>query len=233
VNNAAAYKLRLLSATYRRDGPRATAVRVLTWLAGRIYRREDHLILSIPSPDDLPFPVETGLEVRSLAERDIGTLRALTGNHVVKYLRGGYPAFIASLAGKPIGCFWWVDTEIDADHPDLVLHDIELGEAEAYGFYFFVAEDHRGGGVATEFLSRVLLELRQLGYSNVQGFVAANNRPARWLFSLVGFEVTRKVTIRRLFSLLALADRRLLIRNLGPRRRHSFGEHLLAAFGRW
>jgi GNAT superfamily N-acetyltransferase len=232
MTNALAYKLQRLSATYRREGPKATAVQVLTWVTRRLYRREDHLILSRPPAEDLPFAVEAGLEVRSLGESDVEAVLKLTRDDARPFLKSRYPAFIALLDGEPIGCLWWVDRTIDPDHPDLVLHHIELEDAEAYAFYLLVREEYRGGGVSTEFMSRVLLELRELGYKNLQGFVVASNTPARWLFSLVGFKVTRTITIRRLFSLVALADRRLLIRNIGFKRRHAFGDRLLLSLGR-
>ena len=68
--------------------------------------------------------------------------------------------------------------------------------AAVYGFDFFLLEEHRGGGNSVEFLHKVETRLRDLGYETLWGYVVADNKPARWLYSMCGYEPVRRVAAR-------------------------------------
>jgi len=49
---------------------------------------------------------------------------------------------------------------------------------------------------AVEFLHAVETALRERGFARVWGYVRADNRPARWLYSARGYEVVKSVHLR-------------------------------------
>ena len=99
-----------------------------------------------------------------------------------------YHGFIAHENGTPAGYYWWLDADA-RDHDHLAQLGIDLGRTDAYGFDFFLAEDHRGEGRAVEFLHHVETRLRDRGYERLWGYVSERNTPARWLYSTRGYQV--------------------------------------------
>jgi GNAT superfamily N-acetyltransferase len=104
----------------------------------------------------------------------------------------GYRGFIARLDGEVVGYYWWADR----DHPHLERLGIRLVERDVYGFDFFLAEENRGDGHAVELLYAIESRLRELGYARLWGYVRSDNRPARWLYSMRGYETVRNVHLR-------------------------------------
>ena len=101
-----------------------------------------------------------------------------------------------------MGYYWWVDRGIEPKHRDIERYglEIELDERAVYGFDFFLLEEHRGGGNSIEFLHKVETRLRDLGYETLWGYVVADNRPARWLYGMAGYEPVRRVAARRVLT---------------------------------
>jgi GNAT superfamily N-acetyltransferase len=231
------YRFRKLLALHREQGIEGMGRGVLDALRSRLDREEEHLVL-VKALDGVPGPpARRPLDVRAIGDDDTDEVLAFTAEHsppkvlafVRNYLANGYRAFGAFRDGRLIGLFWWVDAALDAEHPDLVLHEIGLEPGDAYGFAYFVAPEHRGGGTATDFLSRVFVALHEARYTRMWGWVLADNRPARWLFSLAGFREVRRIRARTVVSLLTFSERRVLVRNLGWRSRHAFGSRRLLA----
>jgi RimJ/RimL family protein N-acetyltransferase len=231
------YELRKVQALYADGGAQHAARALLGLLGSRLYRDEDHVVIVKDLDDGRPERIGSNLEVRAVDSRDTDTVDEFCGTHfppkvgryVRSYRRRGYPAFAAFRRGLLIGLFWWVDAAIDAQHPDLILHQIDLQPGDTYAFAYFIAPEHRGSNTATEVIGAVFSALRDAGYTRVWGWVNAANRPARWLFRLAGFQETRRVRVRAVLLLLALTERRVLIRNLGWRSRHAFGYRVLLA----
>ena len=70
---------------------------------------------------------------------------------------------------------------------------MELQDGDVYGFDFFLAPEHRGDGRAVEFLHAIETRLRGRGHDRLWGYVRGDNRPARWLYSMRGYEVVKHV----------------------------------------
>jgi GNAT superfamily N-acetyltransferase len=117
-------------------------------------------------------------------------------------LERGYRGFVGFVGEDPVGYYWWVDAEIEPRHGDIERLDLgfELGPGEVYGYDFFMLEEHRGGGKAMEFLHKIETSLHELGYRLVWGYVDADNRPARWLYRLRGYEPVKQVQTRRILG---------------------------------
>jgi GNAT superfamily N-acetyltransferase len=111
-------------------------------------------------------------------------------------LEAGRQGFVGRASEEVAGYYWWVDAA--RGHPHLDRLGVALGPRDVYGYDFFIAEEHRGGGRAGEFLHGVETALAGRGYETLWGYVQADNRPARWLYSLRGYEVTRSVQVKRL-----------------------------------
>jgi GNAT superfamily N-acetyltransferase len=122
------------------------------------------------------------------------------------YVQQGFHAFVAYRGERAIGYYWWVDREASGRFPDLSRKQglgIELGDRDAYGSDFFVLEEHRGGGIAGEFLFKIESSLHERGYTRLWGYVVSDNRAARWTYSTRGYKPmwmvdrTRVLFVRR------------------------------------
>jgi GNAT superfamily N-acetyltransferase len=234
------YKVRKLLGWYQELGPRKTADLVLSALRSRIYREEEHVVLFRALGDDAAVSAQNTIDLRRAGAVDSESIIEFSKEHfppkvtgyVRNYLENGYLAYLGFRGDELIGLFWWVDHHIDPDHPDLVLHELQLAERDVYGFSYFLAPTHRGGGTATEFVSKVFVALHEAGYTRIWGWVLSDNLPARWLFSLTGYQESRSMRFRTLFSVITVSERRALVRNLGWRSRHKFGQRRLISLPR-
>ena len=143
-------------------------------------------------PDDLP----------ALFEFNRRRCDSKANGRAIADVRDGYRGFAGYVGGELVGYYWWVDREIEPLHRDIERYnlEIELADREVYGFDFFLLEDHRGGGNSVEFLHKVESRLRDLGYETLWGYVVADNKPARWLYSMCGYEPVRRVASRRVLT---------------------------------
>lgn len=121
----------------------------------------------------------------------------------------GYEGLVAFRDDRLVGFYWWVDGEsapptsrwsIGAAIDELGL-DIDLAEGDVYGADFYVAEADRPGGTAQAFLDHVETLLRDRGYERLWGYVIEDNRPARWTYSLRGYQPMWRVVRTRTLML--------------------------------
>lgn len=143
----------------------------------------------------------TRLRVAEIAWRDLGDLDAFNRRRCDRRATGRFAAdldhgrrgFVARLDGKVAGFYWWADR----DHPHLEPLGIRLEDGDVYGYDFYVAEEHRGEGRAVEFLHGIETRLRNHGYARIWGYVRSDNRPARWLYAMRGYEAVGHVNLGR------------------------------------
>jgi hypothetical protein len=77
-----------------------------------------------------------------------------------------------------------------------------------------------GGQMASSwFLASVEAQLKQLGYRRLWGYVAAANRPARWLFSARGYEIVGRARSEVLLSRVFRIDGKLYLARRGELKR--------------
>lgn len=179
----------------RRDGLVETARKV-----GGGLRGHDLIVLAKRLDVIADIALDRRLELADLAAHDLPALaefnarrcdRRATGRFAAGLARGDH-GFIARLDGEVAGYYWWVDR----GHPHLDRLGIRLAERDVYGFDFLLAEELRGDGRAVEFLYGIETRLRDLGYARVWGYVRADNRPARWLYSMRGYEAVGNAHLR-------------------------------------
>lgn len=117
-----------------------------------------------------------------------------------RYVEQGFHALVAYRGEELIGYYWWVDRDVPRVHtdPHKLGLGIDLREDEVYGSHFFLIEEHRGGGTASDFLFKAERSLRERGYSRIWGYVAGENRPARWIYSTRGYLPKWTVRLRRI-----------------------------------
>jgi GNAT superfamily N-acetyltransferase len=199
-----------LRCLYRRHGLRE----LLRKLAGRVRAvlssREEVVVMrkDLRSLTELEFA--EALRVEELTESDLPALfefnrrrcDSKANGRAVADMRSGYRGFAGYAGSEFVGYFWWVDRRIEPRHRDIERHglEIELTDTEVYGFDFFLLESHRADGKSVEFLHKVEARLRDLGYEALWGYVVADNRPARWLYSMCGYQLVRRVAFRRVLT---------------------------------
>ena len=199
-----------LRCLYRRHGLRE----LLRKLAGRIRSvvssREEVVVLRKDLRSITEMEFSESLRIEELEPSDLPALfefnrrrcDSKANGRAIADVRDGYRGFAGYVGGELVGYYWWVDRAIEPRHRDIERYnlEIELAEREVYGFDFFLLEEHRGGGNSVEFLHKVESRLRDLGYEALWGYVVADNKPARWLYSMCGYEPVRRVASRRVLT---------------------------------
>jgi GNAT superfamily N-acetyltransferase len=164
------------------------------------FARTELLVLIKPLDAIAPIAFAPRLELSELGPASLPQLAELNRrrcdtratDRFADDLARGYAGFVASDAGQLAGYYWWTDH----DHRHLERLDVTLAAGDVYGFDFFLAQEHRGEGRAVEFLHAVETALRDRGSARLWGYVRADNRPARWLYSTRGYEVVKSVHVR-------------------------------------
>jgi GNAT superfamily N-acetyltransferase len=151
-------------------------------------------------PGDLRFEDLGAGHLAGLSELNRKRGRPDVDRRFESYVKAGFHGFVAYSGAELVGYYWWVDADVRTLYPDLrkLGLGIELGAGEVYGSDFYLLEQHRGGGVAADFLFHVEGTLRDRGYSKIWGYVASDNRPARWVYSTRGYTPMWVVRRRRI-----------------------------------
>lgn len=205
-----------LASALRRLGWKGVIARCYRRVSSRLVRHHSDIVMSKDLADGEGPSSGTLLQYCAIEGSDPSVLeRIAAARHLDAedrarlrlFARRGYSALFAEVDGRIVGFMWWVDARLSGDraHPHLARYGIRLGPREAYAFDFFLAPGCRGGGNANEFLSSFDRHLRNRGFERIWGFVASDNKPARWLYSLCGWrpqKVINSVEIARclLFS---------------------------------
>jgi GNAT superfamily N-acetyltransferase len=213
-----------LASALRRLGWKGFIARCFRRYSSRLVRYNSEIVLSkdLAVSDDASHG--TLLQVRVFEGGDPAVLdRIATAGHVDShdmellriYVRRGYPALCAEVDGRIVGHMWWVDARFSGDraHPHLARYGIRLGPREAYAFNFFLEPGCRGGGNANDFLSRFEQHLRSRGFERVWGFVASDNKPARWLYRLCGWRPQKVINSLEIARCLLFAQTGVFVRD--------------------
>jgi len=179
----------------RRDGLRPT-VRKLA----RAYSPSELLVIVKDLAAIQPITFEPRLAVSDLGREALPELAEFNRRRCDRRaterfgsdLERGHHGFLAREGGAVVGYYWWADR----GHPHLDRLGVTLDDHDVYGFDFFLATEHRGDGRATEFLHAIESRLRARGFGRLWGYVRADNRPARWLYSARGYEVVGRRHLR-------------------------------------
>jgi GNAT superfamily N-acetyltransferase len=204
---------------YRNGGARAVADFLLDGLRAQLHKQER---LAVIEKDLADIPVSTRRErvrVEPLERRHLLALRELnrergdlTGDaRFAEDLDAGYGGFVGFAGDALVSCYWWTDGGMPR-HRDMnrLGLGIELGAGDVYGFDLYVDKAHRAGGTAMDFLTQVETRLRELGFERLWGWVAADNRMARWTYDARGYRarwiVVRSRTLRRWRNRITLIE---------------------------
>lgn len=187
----------------RRDGLGPALRAVGAGIVDSVYARHDLLVLLKRLETIAPISFEPRMTIEELTPGGLPALARLNRDRCdtradrrfAANLERRYHAFVAHAQGEPAGYHWWLDRRAEP-HPHLERLGIELREGDVYGFDFFLAERYRGDGRAVEFLHNVETRLAEGGYARLWGYVSSANTPARWLYSMRGYEVVRTVHLR-------------------------------------
>jgi GNAT superfamily N-acetyltransferase len=199
-----------LRCLHRRHG----SLELLRKVAGRArsaaFSREEIVVLRKDLRDVTEMEFSESLRIEELRPDDLPALfefnrrrcDSKANARAVNDVRQGYRGYAGYVGDDLVGYYWWVDRQIEPRHRDIENYglEIDLDDRAVYGFDFFLLEEHRGGGNSVEFLHKVETRLRDLGYETLWGYVVADNRPARWLYSMRGYQPVRKVAARRVLT---------------------------------
>ena len=164
----------------------------------RLVYLDERLIVVIKDLDSIVEPFkQTTLRVEDLDATQLPALSELNrqrerpevDKRFADYVAKGFHGLVAYVGEQAVGYYWWVDGHAPNVYPDLAKLDlgIELAAGDVYGSDLFLLEQHRGGGLASELLYRIESVLRDRGYARIWGYVASDNRPARWIYSTRGY----------------------------------------------
>lgn len=213
-----------LASALRRQGWKGLIARCYRRIASRIVRHNSDIVMSKDLADGDDASPGTLLQVCVFEGGDPIVLdRIAAARHLDPedrerlrlFARRGYSALFAEVDGRIVGFIWWVDARLSGDraHPHLARYGIDLGQREAYAFDFFLEPGCRGGGNANQFLSSFERHLRSRGFERVWGFVASDNKPARWLYSLCGWQPGKVINSLEIARCLLFAQTGVFVRN--------------------
>lgn len=191
----------------RDEGLGATLAALWRRLREGIRSEELWCVLERPLDDSIvPCRDRSGLEIEDVEPRHLSLLSELNRRRdavqvdarFAAYVAAGYHGYVAIRDGRAVGYYWWVD-ERGAEFPDLVELGLglELGPGDVYGSDLYLLEEHRDGRTANELLWWLETDLRRRGYARLWGYVAADNRPARWTYSSRGYQPRWSLVRRR------------------------------------
>ena len=116
------------------------------------------------------------------------------------FIKHKYNGFIARFQRDIIGyTWWWANDNRTKAPPEMLLYNITLQTGEAYGFNFFIAPEYRGSGNAYEFLGKVFLRLRDLGYNRIIGVYGSDSIAAKWTYMNLGIKDIRNIPVSLFF----------------------------------
>jgi GNAT superfamily N-acetyltransferase len=201
-------RFRRLRRYVQTNGARRTVVAVGRLLRGLVYM-EVRLIVLLKNLDEIVEPRrDLGVRVEDVGPERLPELAEMNRRRgrpevqrlLERFLEQGFHGFVAYRGEELVGYYWWVDRNVPAEYTDThkLGLGIELGEQDVYGSHFFLLEEHRGGGTATDFLFKVERSLRDRGYARLWGYVSAGNRPAQWVYSTRGYVQKWTVRLRRI-----------------------------------
>jgi GNAT superfamily N-acetyltransferase len=194
----------------RREGARAVLGKLPSRVRATLSSSQELLVLEKDLATVTEMEVEEKLRIEEFGAEHLAAMRDFNRRRcnlkadarASAAVGRGYRGFVAYVGEELVGYYWWVDGEIEPRHADIERFGlgIELQPGEVYGYDFYLLDEHRGDGKSMEFLHKVETSLRDLGYRSLWGYVEADNRPARWLYSLRGYKPVRKVVNRRRFG---------------------------------
>jgi GNAT superfamily N-acetyltransferase len=201
-------RVRRLRRYVRTNGARRTAAAIVRLLRERIYM-DERLIVTVKDLDSIvEHWHESELRVEDMRADHLPELAELNRKRgqpklqrlFTRYVEQGFHGFVGYSEGELVGYYWWVDRDVPATYTDTqkLGLGIELSEDEVYGSHFFMLEEHRGHGHATDFLYTVESALHERGYARLWGYVVSSNRPARWVYSTRGYTPMWVVRLRRI-----------------------------------
>jgi GNAT superfamily N-acetyltransferase len=205
-----------LRCRYRQDGLRVLIAKIGARLRRSLYWQSEVVVLKKDLGNITEMEFSEALRIEELDVRHLPALYEFNRRRcfskadarAAAALERGYRGFVGYVGDELVGYYWWVDAAIEPHHSDIAHYglDIDLAPGEVDGFDFYLLEAHRGDGKSMEFLYKIEAALRDLGYDVLWGYVVADNKPARWLYSLRGYKAVGKVSSR------SLLGRRRLVR---------------------
>lgn len=189
------------------DGGAAAVLRFfLTGVRAQLSKRDTKLVIVKPL-DAIAVPLRWGgVRLEPLERHHLPALRELNRDRgdvsgdarFAGDVDAGHSGFVGFRGDQLICCYWWVDRS-SPPHRDMreLGLGIELGEGDVYGYDLYVHKDHRPGGTVNDFLFQVETALHERGFERLWGYVAADNRTARWTYEARGYQPRAKVARTR------------------------------------
>jgi GNAT superfamily N-acetyltransferase len=208
-----------LSRRLREGGLRAVFAFLLTGVRAQLSKHDTQLVIVKPL-DEIAVPLRRGdVQIEPVERRHLPALRELNRERgdlegdarFAADLDAGHGGFVGLQDGQLISCYWWVDAT-NPPHRDMreLGLGIVLGEGDVYGYDLYVHKDHRAGGTVNDFLFQLETALHERGFTQLWGYVAADNRTARWTYQARGYKprwkVERKRVLRRWSSRIVQLD---------------------------
>lgn len=203
---------------HRQHGWAGVRAKLGTKVRTALYSRRDEILVVKRLDGEREPPRPSRVRVETLHAGHLPALRALVDGpaqgpadarsaaaqhrRFQRYLKDGYHGFLAFVDGEPAGYYWWLDRTLAARHPHFRRLRLELGDDDVYGWEFFLDTEHRGGANALAVLDQVERRLAALGFRRLWGSVQVENRPARWVYSITGYQSAHRLTTRTVLSVV-------------------------------
>ena len=193
---------RALRRRFHDGGIRAVLSFLWIGLRAQLSKHDTQLVIVKPL-HEIAVPLRRGvIRIERLEQRHLAALRELNRERgdisgdarFAVDLDAGHEGFAGFKGEQLVSCYWWVDAgkPLHRDMRKLGL-GIELGPGDVYGYDLYVHKRHRAGGTVNDFLFQIETALHERGYERLWGYVAADNRTARWTYEARGYQPRWKV----------------------------------------
>lgn len=210
---------RALRHRFRDGGVRDVLAFLVSGARSQLSKHEAELVI-VKQLDEIKVPLRQGdVRIEAVERRHVPALRELNRERgdlggdarFAADLDAGHGGFVGFKDDQLISCYWWVDAD-KPPHRDMreLGLGIEIGPGDVYGYDLYVHKGHRAGGTVNDFLFQIETALRERGYERLWGYVAADNRTARWTYDARGYKprwkVARTRVLRRWSSRIVQLD---------------------------
>ena len=138
------------------------------------------------------------------------------------YLTNGFGGVFAEIDGTAVGYLWWTKRTgpRHGNHPQLVRFNVELANDDLWIFDLNILREHRR--TSSEFLTRAESLAKDHGFRRIMFCVAADNRPALWLYHRWGWKAVDAVEMIEILRCVLISRHGVFLRNAPWSKRQGF-----------
>ncbi len=194
-------RIKILQRFVRLEGYTASAVKMISSVAGKLIRFETVYLLDRSVRQDAnSIRCRNDVVIGTLERNQIDKLEVVAycgRQEIERRLDCGQKCLVASLDGDIIHYSWLTASSEYAGEVEMT---IPVTDGETYLYNCRTLRRARGWGVFPVIIGRALVEAEKMGASSVIALVSQDNKPSLRSFEKMGFVAQREIRLKKLFT---------------------------------